>query len=243
LTVSLLALLCVCAIGRSMAGEAPPITDAQVAQAVATIAADPNMGSEQTIHTLQMHSRKSAPPGATLRWLENLLNWLASSGRVLFWILVATLAAFLLVLVLRALRAPRRRAAIVAEAAAATHVGTLDIRPESLPEDIGAAALALWESGQQRAALSLLYRGALSRLVHRHAVPIHDSNTEAECVALASARLSPERAQYVSQLVDCWIRAVYAERMPAGVAIRSLCGNFAALLDVAGPDWTVGAKA
>ena len=48
---------------------------------------------------------------------------------------------------------------------APTHVRDLDIRPETLPADIGAAARQLWERGEQRAALALLYRGMLSRLV------------------------------------------------------------------------------
>ena len=60
---------------------------------------------------------------------------------------------------------------------AVSRVSGLDIRPDSLPEDVGAAALALLEAERTRDALSLLYRGALSRAVHRfgaamdHAAP------------------------------------------------------------------------
>ena len=55
---------------------------------------------------------------------------------------------------------------------AVSHVRDLDVRPESLPDDVGAAAWALWQAGKVPAALSLLYRGALSRLIHRFEVPI-----------------------------------------------------------------------
>src|SRR4029079_6929748 len=77
---------------------------------------------------------------------------------------------------------------------APTHVRDLDIRPESPTDDIGAAARQLWDRGEQRAALALLYRGMLSRLAHVHRVPIRDSSTEGDCVELASAQL-PELSE------------------------------------------------
>ena len=83
-----------------------------------------------------------------------------------------------------------------------SHVRELDIRPESLPDDIGAAALAVWERGEQRAALALLYRGLLSRLVHAHGVPIRASSTEGDCLALAQSRLAAGSAQYAARLVS-----------------------------------------
>jgi hypothetical protein len=184
------------------------------------------------MHTLHFDSRPAQrKPVSTLGWLRNALDWLAASSRLLFWTLVVALAAVLLVLLLRTLRQRRPRVSWAANELPATHVGTLDIRPETLPADIGAAAMALWNQGQQRAALSLLYRGALSRLVHQHAVPIQDSNTESECAALAAARITPDRARYVRELIDCWISAVYAGHMPAGAAIQNLCKEFGAALD------------
>ena len=52
---------------------------------------------------------------------------------------------------------------------------------------------ALWDRGDHRAALALLYRGLLSRLVHVHRVPIRDSSTEGDCLALAARCLTPRR--------------------------------------------------
>jgi hypothetical protein len=226
---------------RSAASEAQVATDAEVARAVAEISADPAMGADHKIHTFQFaQTNAPSPSRSPLRWLMNALRWLASASRLIFWVLVATLAAILAVMLLRVLRAPRRREEWPTGAAPTTHVGSIDIRPESLPADIGAKALSLWEAGEHRAALSLLYRGALSRLVHRHAVPIRDSSTEAECLALATARLGHERADFVATLINCWVSAVYAERMPASSAIRSLCSRFGMLLDTAEPDWAAG---
>jgi hypothetical protein len=115
--------------------------------------------------------------------------------------------------------------------AAPSHVRDLDIRPESLPDDIGAAALALWERGEQRSALALLYRGLLSRLVHSHGVPIRASSTEGECLALAESRVAAPSARYATRLVETWTAAVYGDLQPATAAVQTLCGEFAVALD------------
>ena len=65
----------------------------------------------------------------------------------------------------------------------------------AFPPDIGAAARALWDRGEHRAALALLYRGMLSRLAHVHRVPIRDSSTEGDCLALAASHLTETTAR------------------------------------------------
>src|SRR5690606_9992514 len=121
------------------------------------------------------------------------------------------------------------------ESVAPTHVRDLDIRPESLPDDIGAAAWSLWEHGEHRSALSLLYRGLLSRLVHAHALPIRDSSTEGDCLALAERYLASDRHDYVSQLIRTWQRAVYGGENPQAPDIRRLCDDFAQALRASAP--------
>jgi hypothetical protein len=114
-------------------------------------------------------------------------------------------------------------------------VGLLDIRPTSLPADIGAAALALLDAGRARDALSLLYRGALSRAVHRHGALIGESYTEGEALKAVNARLDPPRVAYFTDLVALWQRAVYAGESAPHERISSLCAAFAPTLDGAGP--------
>src|SRR5262249_52462398 len=127
---------------------------------------------------------------------------------------------------------------------APSFVRDLDIRPESLPPDIGAAAWALWERGEQRAALALLYRGLLSRLVHVHAVPIRDSSTEGDCLALATAHLRAERIGFVAKLIRTWQSAVYGGVTADSEVVRSLCTEFSAALDVAdAPDSALAGQA
>ena len=102
----------------------------------------------------------------------------------------------------------------------------LDIRPESLPEDIGAAARALWDRGEHRAALALLYRGLLSRLAHVHRIPIRDSSTEGDCLALAASHLPQRSREYASRLVRVWQRFVYGGQHTEAATVHALCDDF-----------------
>lgn len=168
--------------------------------------------------------RDEAP--AWLQWLGDFAEWLNSSGRFLVWLAMAGIAAYAALRLHRWLRG--REAPLPQALSLPTHVRELDIRPETLPEDVGAAALALWQAGDARAAMSLLYRGALSALVHRHAVPIRASSTEGDCLALARPRLAGAAQQYLEALVGAWRQTVYAARPPADDAAQALCRGFGA---------------
>jgi hypothetical protein len=159
-----------------------------------------------------------------LSWIGGLFAWIAESTRLLVWVGAAALAGLVVVYLSRI---ARTRFATVDDDAfvAPTHVRDLDIRPESLPADIGAAARALWEHGDHRAALALLYRGMLSRLAHVHRVPIRDSSTEGDCVALAARQL-PERSAYVVHLVRAWQRLGYGHETVESETVYGLCDEF-----------------
>lgn len=102
----------------------------------------------------------------------------------------------------------------------------LDIRPESLPADIAAAARDLWRQGQARAALSLLYRGALSRLASSGMLQLKASDTEGDCEN-AVTRVAPGAVStYFSHLSRAWQIAAYAARMPAPDQGEKLCADF-----------------
>jgi hypothetical protein len=219
--------------GADSARQAP--TDHEIKRAVDRVKTDPNLAPEQTIHTLKWvgTTRPRDPANKDLLgWLGGLLGWIAQSARVLVWTVVVVLVGLLGLYLLNLLRArnpTRRREHVVTP----THVQDLDIRPESLPDNIGAAARALWDSGDHRAALSLLYRGLLSRLVHVHHVPIRDSSTEGDCLRLTETRLKEDKRGYVSRLVRVWEHAVYGDLQPDASALYTLCDEFAPALDAA----------
>jgi hypothetical protein len=86
----------------------------------------------------------------------------------------------------------------------------MNITRESLPDDIVAAALAAWDAGQGREALSLLYRGALSWLVTQRRVPIRDSDTEEDCLAQVTLKAPQEESRFFQGLTGAWVQTAYA---------------------------------
>jgi hypothetical protein len=155
-------------------------------------------------------------------WLKQFATFFAESVRVLAWVGGAILVLFLLYLIAR-------------------HIGVngwgkdkardlpdvlfgLDVRPESLPGDLPAAARRLLEQGDLRAAVGLLYRGALVALIQDGRIDIARGDTELECVARvqraygdASAPATTQtKPDYFHSLVKIWQRVAYArERVPA----------------------------
>ncbi len=104
----------------------------------------------------------------------------------------------------------------------------MDIRPASLPEDIAAESRRLWQEGEPRQALSLLYRGSLSRLVNNHQLVLHDSMTEGDVLGCARhASLNEELVGYLQQLTLAWQTLAYAHRQPATSTIETLFAAWA----------------
>jgi hypothetical protein len=216
-----------------------PVTEAEISDAIAQVRKDSKLADARKIKTLRWVDEEDEPEKKSQwRWLTRLLEWignlfamLVGSGRVLFWVVLAVLAGLLLVYLWRLARGlglGERSSRIEAP----SFVRDLDIRPESLPDDIGAAARRLWDDGEHRGALALLYRGLLSRLVHAYRVPIRDSSTEGDCITLASRHLdNEERKIYVSSLVRVWQRAVYGGETLPSETVYTLCAEFSRAMD------------
>jgi hypothetical protein len=207
-----------------------PVTRDEVRAAVTALAADPNLRGEKKIRELRWKRSQAPPPPHTPSWAGGLFDFLARGLRFILWALGIIAAAFAVVLGFRWLRAlppvvePDPPAPIKS-------VSGMDIRPASLPEDIGAAALTLARAGRTREALSLLYRGALSRAVHRYGASIGAAFTESEALRAVNARLDPAKAAYVAAIVGIWQRTVYAGQLAGSEKIEALCLGFAPALD------------
>ena len=231
-------LVCIAAVWLSVAPATPSYAQSspderEIAVAIEKVKADPNLAQERKQRTLRWKGKDDSKPRAQSngfgRWIMNFFVWLGQLSRVLMWVIGGLLAIALIALLVR-MFAKVERGATKQATAAPTHVRDLDIRPESLPDDIGAAAMGLWERGEHRAALALLYRGLLSRLAHVHRVPIRDSTTEGDCIALAEEHLSVDRKRYVTHLIQVWTRAVYGGRDPVDDEVQTLCSGFATAL-------------
>jgi uncharacterized protein DUF4129 len=98
----------------------------------------------------------------------------------------------------------------------------MDLAPQNLPTDVAAAAAALAREGKLREALSLLYRGALSDLVHRRGVELLASHTEAEVLSLSPQ----ENRNFLKELIDAWRRCAYANRTPPAADVERLAAEY-----------------
>ncbi len=158
-------------------------------------------------------------------WLEKFGKVLALIAQNLSWLALGALVLVLIAAIARRMR-DLGGAAPGEELPPALLFG-LKIAPESLPDDIGAAALALLDQGKVREALSLIYRGALSVLVHDHGLRVPPGDTEGEVIAKAACLLLPPGAAYLRALVAQWVAVAYAARVPDGAEVRALALAYA----------------
>lgn len=98
----------------------------------------------------------------------------------------------------------------------------MDIAPNTLPEDIIAAARKEYLAGNRQQALNLLYRGALSWMVHTAELSIGNHFTECDC--LRSARKLPQASMfdYFAKLTDIRIRFIYGHMDPDAADVQHL---------------------
>ncbi|MGH8691775.1 MAG: hypothetical protein ACREUS_12200 [Burkholderiales bacterium] len=150
-----------------------------------------------------------------------IIKALAKAVEVLLWVAAAALIAYALWWAARML--PRGGAAPPAEPyrPPAALFG-MELAPETLPPDVAAAAAALAREGKLREALSLLYRGALSELVHKRGVRLLTSHTEGDVL-----RLSGEQT-FLKNLVTAWRQCAYAQRIPRSAEVERLAQDYKA---------------
>lgn len=187
---------------------------------------DPRFGKEETIRSLHWRESKiKEPPKATakfwqsiLEFLEAIGNFFASLGRVGFWLLILTLTGGLMYVISRSgwLHSNTKYHVPPAELAG------FDIRPQSLPDNVADAALKLLHQGDARSALSLLFRGSLSRLAHVDQVPFVRGDTEGDCLWRVHEH-APTHSGFVTHLLDCWQRLAYAHQSIDGSEVELLC--------------------
>jgi hypothetical protein len=218
--------------GQATNPDANTPTPAAVQAAVETLRHDPNLSHDKKIRSLHWVDGKEKPPPSrdAPAWIISLFLFLSQSASLVIWIAGAIGLAVAAVWVYRLVKS-RQSAPQVLAAQGSSRVQNLDINPNSLPADVGAAALSLLEAGRTREALSLLYRGALSRVVHRFAVVVGESFTEGEALRAVDQRLDRPRVQYFAALVALWQRVVYAAETPTPESVAVLCRGFAPAFD------------
>ena len=178
--------------------------------------------------------QKPPPKKYNWAWLKSVIDFFAQSVRVLAWIGVVIVASGLLYLIARYVglsgwgRQNRKFGPDM--------LFGLDIRPESLPDNVPHAARKLLNDGRPRESVSLLYRAALVALIQDGRIEIGRGDTEGECVQRVrrayaiqheSANLLEGKPDYFSALVKQWQRIAYAREMVGASDIEPLIEQWA----------------
>ena len=191
------------------------------------ILADPEFDTKEKVEYWGLKPRESrSEEGSEPSQLALFLaRAFAELVRVGVWVALALAAIVGVVLFLRALRSQRGPGRAAGAEPSAVRRG-LDLRPESLPDDVVGAARARFAAGDPTGALSLLYRGALVQLARRFALRLPASATEGECESIARGALDGGLAQDFAALARAWLYCAYAHQPPAPPEFDELCARW-----------------
>ncbi|MGE5489853.1 MAG: DUF4129 domain-containing protein [Actinomycetota bacterium] len=217
------------ALTPTPAEAAPPPNAASPAkQTIEKILTDPVFGHKsEEMKWRWRQDDKPNPEAKPPNWIATLLRFLEFSSQVmkgLVWIGALLLAAGLVYLIIR--YREKLLGSKEVRPPPPDFLFGLDVRPESLPDDIAAAARAAIAAGQVEKALSLLYRGALVALIHRVRVELQPGDTENDCQRRVDGRLEPAADRYFGLLLQVWRSTAYAGQVPPPPLLESLCQDW-----------------
>lgn len=213
--------------GRLLAAET---THASASEEIARVMAEPEFDQYKEVTRWRWlgeddgeeETKPQSPEWATF-W-ANLAKLFSDILQGLMWVAIAILVLIAIYLLRKYIPEPRMRKS--GDYTPPANLFGLNVSPESLPEDIGAAASVLVRQGRLRDALSLLYRGALSVLIHRYRVVVRAGDTEGDCERAAQAGLPSGASEYFSRLLAIWRQAAYAGAATESQTIDELCRDW-----------------
>ena len=99
----------------------------------------------------------------------------------------------------------------------------LDIKKESIPEDVVTTARSHWLNGEKRLAVAVLLRSSLIKLLHEYGCRFFGSDTESECCERIDQQVEQGISVYMRMLVSAWQRIAYAHIDPSDQQFEQLC--------------------
>jgi hypothetical protein len=178
---------------------------------------DKEFGYYKEVKRWEPRARDKRSGEVDTTWLQAIGYALAKVGEILLWVGAGALLAYALWWAARML--PRREPPPEPYQPPAALFG-MELAPDKLPPDVATAAAALAREGRLREALGLLYRGALSELVHKRGVQLLPSHTEGDVIHLAG------NISFLESLVDAWRRCAYARRIPPAEEVERLAAEY-----------------
>jgi hypothetical protein len=209
--------------------ESTPVPAGQVKRELTAVLDDPVFGKKETDWRWVPRASDKAKEPSWMRALRDLMRSVAQAvgevGRVAIWTIGGVLLALAIYWLIK--HHERWRGRNGTRVLPQTIFG-LDVRPTSLPHDVVAAARAALSAGDITQALSLLYRGALSTLIHAGGVDFRSGDTEGDCWRRAAPVLSSDGSAYFRALLDAWLVTAYAHRPPPTAELVALCDRWSA---------------
>ncbi|MCW1246266.1 DUF4129 domain-containing protein [Pseudomonas sp. SAICEU22] len=217
-----------------------PVTSEASRESIKAILDAPPFKNPQTV-TRYRFGEEAPEPAETDEapgWLKSMFNWgakrfetVAALIQVLLW---AALVGALALLAwryrerLNALVNRRSAKGPVMERPTPARMFGLDIREESLPDDVATSAEQLWSSAP-REALGLLYRALLSRLHHGFSVPLKPSDTEGQVLQRVEQLQHEQLMAFSKDLTLHWQNIAYGHRTPPAHLQQELCDGWRGL--------------
>ncbi|QLC73904.1 DUF4129 domain-containing protein [Pseudomonas sp. LPB0260] len=216
-----------------------PLTSQAAQRSIAQLLDEPPFEHRETVTLWRFGAQEAAEPSGELD-LEALLEklraliefWKHLDSVALFFevLLWASLFALLAMLAWRyrdwlAAFAGRLGVAPRPAAAPPSQLFGLEVAPQSLPADVPGEAERLWAE-QPRAALGLLYRALLSRLLHDYRLPLSGAHTEAEMLRLVATLEQGELDGFSRALTQHWQNLAYGHRLPPEELKAQLCDGW-----------------
>lgn len=203
-------------------------------QQIDEIAASPDFGEIKSKHTWKLRNpieeEKEVESPPWLEFIKDLITWLgemvaafAKWIEAILWICFISLALWIVhkytdwLQVFGLLGSRGNDDPEVPEMLFGMHMDA-----DSLPDDVMMEVRKYIEVKNYRAALSLLYRASLLKLILIHRLKIAESATENECVELVSRSRPAEEGLYFYQLTSFWLKMAYAEEAPGNEDLFSL---------------------
>ncbi len=198
------------ALGNALNGQSREARQA----AIDELEADPRMGSSRDKTRLkyvgpEWSKEKEKPEKLPdVAWLKDIIGFLADALKYLGW---GALIALIIYFVYRALKNAGWLQLQRVRAPLPDTLFGLDVRPESLPDDVPGAARLLLQAGDVRGALALIYRASLIFLLQDGKIEIANGDTEGECLRRVQAGYTdkPSFGAMMRALFNAWLWVAY----------------------------------
>ena len=223
-----------------------PLTSEASRERIKAILDAPPFKNQETV-TRYRFGEEAPEPAETEEapgWLKSMFNWSAKRFETIAAIIQALLWAALLGAIawlawhyrerLKALANYRPTKRLPVERSAPARMFGLDIREESLPDDVAASAEQLWSSAP-REALGLLYRALLSRLHHEFNMALKPADTEGQVLQRVEQLQRESLMTFSRNLTLHWQNIAYGHRPPPAHLQQELCNGWRELFGLGAP--------